>query len=382
MKSRMHLCKVQRFHASVDEPTRKDYAVVAKALRPFASSARAITEAPLSPHSPFTLTISGLNGSATVTRQHAARRFPFLPKTEIVTLDPYPDLRWCWPADAEPGDLEEAIGNWYDNVEEYLIRVHDLDSHVAKGYRGRSKGYWTEQVSLDTLWRESLRSRASPEAQAWKQLEALLRKQATVAAQCWGGHPAWHRLHQLQRAVAAVDADFDYAEGDLADHSPATLAKWFSKKPSAAQALLLKRVAEHAEQWKSWDVTERKKQWREHASAMVTKGGRLAHAYSKGPQQPQSGIHRAEDPGSSPPMPLGGDAALEALEKEWLPPYGWRAARRRKTAGRRTSRRCRRCSCTSCARRSRATRNGPGLDGTSCTLGSWPTSPTSSSSGS
>ena len=85
---------------------------------------------------------------------------------------------------------------------------------------------------------------------------------------------------------------------------------------------MLQEVDKHVSYWERWDAADNAAGWREAAKGMTKDGGRVAHAFAKGPAVADAAIcHAGEEPASL--EALGGDDALAALEAEWMPI--WRA---------------------------------------------------------
>ncbi|CAK0820952.1 unnamed protein product, partial [Prorocentrum cordatum] len=260
-----------------------DFFVVSRVLGNFVRNVDVVEVTAIRAHAPVRLRLHGLHAEAKVRRAVLPVAYPIvLPPPTRAAPQEVGDGAWPWEAGGLPGDLHVATQAWFKRAEEYLSCLHGCGGRRE----GRCLGLREQRVPFATEWQSQLKARTSAEYRCLAGLLAASQRaaslQAVMRSKGWLRYSALNQQLQVITAFA-VEGGWWPQSGVLANMSVDKLLKVLGSDSASASPYLLQ-----------------------------------ASAYVRTAQVRPAVIETLDDD-SGLVLPLGGDAAMEFLMRQWEP---------------------------------------------------------------
>ncbi|CAK0892604.1 unnamed protein product [Prorocentrum cordatum] len=156
-----------------------DYAVVSRALSELVDDAQWMEGAPMHPHYPVILRLTGVRKKAKVQAAKYPAKFllDLLPPAR-----PAPQAETEWDMGARELSVGEAPAEWYAKAEQHLAALHG-EEVPAGTVQSRADGLQVHWIPLEAHCSNSVRSRSRQEARRWHSRAGALRRLAALATQ-------------------------------------------------------------------------------------------------------------------------------------------------------------------------------------------------------
>ena len=283
-----------------------DFFVISKVLGSCVREVSVASEAPLFPHSPVVLRLTGVSQSAFVDQQV---RFKPFSMSVMGPLQPEHPVQW---SDASVQDLGSLAKEWFLEAERRLVEIHGVED--ARAHVGRSDGPRTKRVPLSALLERDLRRRFGTQTTSWTAFGSLVRKARALRL----GNPGvkgkallgtWaKKLYSMMSVLDFQGDSVSYAKLEvLVSAAVSTGGAWDPESLEALDQEILRRQKE--------DSAKAMAKWRSWAKNSVSNGGKAAHAFSK--KQVTCLAVRAGD--GIAQLPVAGQAAIKQLLDQWEP---------------------------------------------------------------
>ena len=207
-----------------------DYFVVCNELLAYVVSCKVVPDAPLWPHSPFSLVMRSLLRQHWMQTIQTAKPFPTkLAKLEEGELRPEPrEAEFVWEIGVPPENCEEALANWLEQAELQLADLHGLDGDSFYRHLGRGEGVQMKFMQLKPGERKMALA-TSQKTRDWGELLAACQQARSYGRQ-GGAHAKSKQIAACQR-ISETKADVKGAARDLALLEPEP-----ETEPAAQQA--------------------------------------------------------------------------------------------------------------------------------------------------